>query len=204
MSQRTSALYNLINNPIIYIIFQKIMSGTSFRKKIIIKNIKNKNFNVLDIGCGPAEILQYIPNVNYDGFDIDKRSIDYAKNKYKRKNHNFFCKRFGKKELKQLPEFDFVILFGILHHLNNLEIKRLLQLCKKKMKKNSRLITEDPIFIRRQNFIAKFLITKDRGLNVRMKEEYLNLLKKHFRKVSSKITHQFFIPYTWFSMICKK
>ena len=123
MSQRTSALYNLINNPIIYIIFQKIMSGTSFRKKIIIKNIKNKNFNVLDIGCGPAEILQYIPNVNYYGFDIDRRSIDYAKNKYKRKNHNFFCKRFGKKELKQLPEFDFVILFRILHHLNNLKIK---------------------------------------------------------------------------------
>ncbi len=204
MSQRTSVLYNLINNPIVYIIFQKIMSGTSFRKKIIIKNIKNKKLNVLDIGCGPAEILEYIPNVTYYGFDIDKRSIDYAKNKYRGKNHYFFCKRFGKKELKKLPKFDFVILFGILHHLNNLEIKKLLQLCKKKMKKNSRLLTEDPIFIKRQNFIAKFLITKDRGMNVRIKEEYLNLLKKHFRNVSSKVTHQFFIPYTWFSMICKK
>ena len=75
---------------------------------------------------------------------------------------------------------------------------------KKKMKINSRLLTEDPIFIKKQNFIAKFLITKDRGMNVRIKEEYLNLLKKHFRSVSSKVTNQFFIPYTWFSMICKK
>ncbi len=204
MSQRANSLYNLINNPILYIIFQKIMSGTSFRKKIIINNIKKRRINVLDIGCGPAEILNYIPNANYYGFDIDKRSIKYAKKKYKRKNHHFFCKRFEQKELIRLPKFDFIILFGILHHLENSEIKKLLYLCKKKMKKNSKLLTEDPIFLKKQNFIAKFLIRHDRGINVREKKEYLNLVKKHFRSVSSKITHQFFIPYTWFSMTCKK
>ena len=51
------------------------MSGTSFRKKIITKNIKKKNLNILDIGCGPAEIINYIPRCKYYGFDIDKRSI---------------------------------------------------------------------------------------------------------------------------------
>ena len=50
MSQRSSTLYNLINNPYIYKSIQKIMSGTSLRKKIIKANIKKKNSNVLDIG----------------------------------------------------------------------------------------------------------------------------------------------------------
>ena len=34
------------------------MSGTSIRADIIKKNIK-KNLKILDIGCGPAEILEH-------------------------------------------------------------------------------------------------------------------------------------------------
>ena len=81
MSQRSSVLYNLINNPFVYRLIQKLMSGTSFRKKIVQKNIKNKKFKILDIGCGPAEILDYIPECEYYGYDIDKRSINFAKKK---------------------------------------------------------------------------------------------------------------------------
>ena len=90
MSQRKSLLYNSINNPIIYKIIQKIMSGTSFRAEIIKKNIKKGNYKILDIGCGPAEILEVIPNCEYYGYDIDSRSINYAKKKYKKKKLSFF------------------------------------------------------------------------------------------------------------------
>ena len=36
------------------------------------------------------------------------------------------------------------------------------------------------------------------------KKGYINLLKKHFKKIKNKVTHQFFIPYTWFTTICSK
>ncbi len=194
----------MINNPLVYKFIQKIMSGTSFRKNIIKKNIIKKNLNILDIGCGPAEILAYIPNCKYYGYDIDKRSIDYAKKKYLSKNYSFFCKTFNEKEIKKLPKFDFIILFGILHHLNDEEISKILNLCKKVMKKNCKVLTEDPILIKNQNIIAKFLVKSDRGMNVRNKKEYLCLLNSHFKKISYKIVPQFFIPYTWFATICKK
>ena len=204
MSQRTSKIYNLINSPLFYIFFQKIMSGTSFRKKIIIKNIKNSKVKVLDIGCGPAEVLNYIPNSVYYGYDIDPRSINYAKKKYKDKNHHFFCKKFGKSEIKKLPKIDYVILFGIVHHLNDEEVKNLFELCKKVMKKNAVLLTEDPILIKNQNPIARFFIKNDRGMNIREKSNYLKLVNVYFKNIRAKITHQFFVPYTWFSTICKK
>ena len=204
MSQRTSKIYNLINSPLFYIFFQKIMSGTSFRKKIIIKNIKNSKVKVLDIGCGPAEVLNYIPNSVYYGYDIDPRSINYAKKKYKDKNHHFFCKKFGKSEIKKLPKIDYVILFGIVHHLNDEEVKNLFELCKKVMKKNAVLLTEDPILIKNQNPIARFFIKNDRGMNIREKSNYLKLFNAYFKNIRTKITHQFFVPYTWFSTICKK
>ena len=42
MAERTSILYNFINNPIIYQVIQKLMSGNSFRKKILKENVKIK------------------------------------------------------------------------------------------------------------------------------------------------------------------
>jgi len=204
MSQRINQIYNFINSPLVYRIIQYIMSGTSFRNSIIKKNIKKSNLKILDIGCGPAQILEQIPRCDYYGYDIDQRSIQYAKKKYRKKNYHFYCKKFNKTEIKKLPKFDFVIFFGILHHLSNKEADKMLTLCKRTMKKNSKLLTEDPILVEKQNIIAKFLIEKDRGINVRQKKEYINLLKKHFKKIKNKVTHQFFIPYTWFTTICSK
>ena len=204
MSQRKNQIYNFINNPLIYKIIQHVMSGTSFRNSIIKKNIRKSNLKILDIGCGPAQILEHIPRCDYYGYDIDQRSIQYAKKKYRKKNYHFYCKKFNKTEIKKLPKFDFVIFFGILHHLSNKEADKMLTLCKRIMKKNSKLLTEDPILLEKQNIIAKFLIEKDRGINVRQKKEYINLLKKHFKKIKNKVTHQFFIPYTWFTTICSK
>jgi len=204
MSQRKNQIYNFINNPLIYKIIQYVMSGTSFRNSIIKKNIRKSNLKILDIGCGPAQILEHIPRCDYYGYDIDQRSIQYAKKKYRQKNYHFYCKKFNKTEVKKLPKFDFIIFFGILHHLSNKEADKMLTLCKRIMKKNSKLLTEDPILIEKQNVIAKFLIEKDRGTNVRQKKEYINLLKKHFKKIKNKVTHQFFIPYTWFTTICRK
>ena len=74
MAQRKSKIYNLINNPFVYQIIQKLMSGTSFRNNIVKKNIKKTKLKILDIGCGPAEILEHIPKCEYYGYDIDKRS----------------------------------------------------------------------------------------------------------------------------------
>ena len=54
------------------------MSGTSFRRKII-KIILEKNLKILDIGCGPAENFRLYQGCEYYGYDIDKRSIEYAK-----------------------------------------------------------------------------------------------------------------------------
>jgi SAM-dependent methyltransferase len=202
MSQKTKKIYSLLSNTRVYSLVQKIMSGTSFREKIVKKFIKKKNVKVLDIGCGPAEILNCLPQVDYFGYDISSIYINYAKKKYKNRG-KFFCKKFTHKEVNKLPKFDHVLLLGILHHLNDLEVKRLMQLVKKVLKRNGNIITEDPIFVQKQNSVAEFIIKMDRGDNVRRKNEYTKLVKKYFNKVKSKIYHQKFIPYTWFVMSCE-
>ena len=201
MSQKNKGIYSLLSNTFFYSLVQRVMSGTSFRKKIVKKYITKHNVKVLDIGCGPAEILDTLPEIKYYGFDINPIYINSAKKKYKNKG-KFFCKKFTNKNTKYLPKFDHVLLLGVLHHLSDQEINKLMPNIKKVLKRKGNIITLDNIFINKQNFIAKFLIQMDRGENVRSKTGYLNILKNHFKKINSKIYHQKFIPYTWFVANC--
>jgi len=179
------------------------MSGSNIRKKIVKEIIRKKNANILDIGCGPAEILEFLPNSKYYGYDTNKKYISFAKLKYGNKG-KFFCKKFTNKEIKKLPKFDYVLFLGIMHHLNDFELNRLLNFSEKAIKKGGKLITIDPILIKNQNTLARFIIKNDRGKNVRTEKHYKKLIKKKFFKIKSKIIHQKFLPYTWFSTVCEK
>lgn len=203
MAQKTSGFHKIFSIPIFYFLTQKIMSGES-KRAALVKNEIKKGFKVLDVGCGTAKILEYLPKIEYYGYDISKRFIDYAKQKYKSKKIYLYCKRINKYEIKRIPKCDCVILFGLMHHLNDSELSEILFIVKKILKKNGTLLTCDPVLIKNQNIIAKFLIKNDVGKNVRNDLDYLKILKKYFKKIKINIDKQNFIPYTWFSTKCHK
>ena len=99
MSQKNKEIYSLLSNTFFYSLVQRVMSGTSFREKIVKKYITKHNVKVLDIGCGPAKILDVLPEIHYYGFDINPIYINSAKKKYKNKG-KFFCKNLTSKNIK--------------------------------------------------------------------------------------------------------
>ena len=202
MSHKKNKFHKILSSPLIYSTFQKLMKGDKIRKKILKLNVKKKNPKILDIGCGLGDSLEYIENPIYFGYDISKTYIEYAKKKYKKKGI-FLCRNFGQKEIKRLPKFDYILLIGILHHLTNDQILNLLRNIKKTLKKDGNLITLDPIYVNDQNYFARFLISHDRGKNIKTKKEYLKILKLFFKNSVSRTYNQSFIPYTWFSMNCR-
>ena len=185
----------ILNNPTIYHLSQKIFLADNFRKKLLQKLLTKKNLDILDIGCGPGNMINYLSFNKYYGFDTDKRYIKYANNKYP--GCNFFCEKFTKSSLKKITKVDVVILFGILHHISDDEFLKLINILKLSLKKNSRIITLDPVYIKKQNKIAKFLIDNDREAFVRNLKGYLDLLKKKGIAFSYKVYNQKIVPYTY-------
>ena len=185
---------NILNNPLIYKLSQKIFLADNFRKKIIKKLIVNKDINILDIGCGPGNMINYLSFNKYFGFDDDKKYISYASKKYK--DCKFFCEIFSKSSAMKIDKVDVVMLFGLLHHISNNEAIELLENIKLTLKKNYRIIVLDPVFIEDQNPIAKFLIKNDRGNYVRKADEYQKIFKQTNLRSSYKIYHQKIVPYT--------
>ncbi len=93
---------------------------------------------------------------------------------------------------------------GVLHHLDDEAVLQLLELAKSALKDGGRLVTLDPCFDKDQNPIARYLVSKDRGQNVRSADQYHELGCNVFEQVTGEVKHRSWIPYTHWIMECIK
>ena len=79
MAQVTYGVRAILSYPLIYSAFQSLTGAHQGRKSFISDFVKPMaGMSILDIGCGPAEILDYLPAVDYWGFDISEEYINHA------------------------------------------------------------------------------------------------------------------------------
>lgn len=203
MGQITKGIRSVLSYPFIYDLSQKIMGAERIRKELVEKHIKpQQNDNILDIGCGTAEILTHLPNfINYWGYDISPEYITKAQNKFGNRGH-FYCTPLTIENSYNLPKFNTILAIGVLHHLNDEEIENICHMSSKLLAKNGKFISIDPCYDIGQNSIAHFLISKDRGQNVRDKNGYYSLAKSYFKKINGTLKHRKWIPYTHWIMEC--
>lgn len=204
MAQTTNGIWAALSHPLVYDGLQAIMRAKRIRTEFVQHNVRpQQGDRILDIGCGTAELLAFLPdNISYIGYDPSGDYIASAKQRYGGKGQ-FFAGYFDAKTLAKHEPFDIVIASGVLHHMDDEQVTAMLQLAKKALKNNGRLVTIDPVFCDNQNPIARFLINMDRGQNVRTANQYNNLAQLSFSSVAGKICHRSGIPYTHWVMECQ-
>ena len=193
----------ILSHPIVYTTYQKIVGGYRARKLFVENNVKIKpGQKILDIGCGPGDILEFLPEVDYTGIDLDANYIAQAKKKYGKRG-DFKCSGVDDLELIDSNTFDIVISAGVLHHLTDEQCFNLFKIAVKALKPNGRFVSFDGCYIPNQNKISAYFLRKDRGQFVRTQTEYERLTKSYFTKLDSTIDESyFFIPYTSIIMDC--
>ena len=194
--QITSGLRSVLSHPVIYTAFQYLMGAKQGWTLFVNTYIRPERGNaILDIGCGPADIVAYLPDIDYWGYDISSEYIERAKLKYGNRG-KFHAKILTLEDLEVMPKFDLVIACGVLHHMDDETAEGVFKLAFSALKPNGRFVTIDPCFTPKQNLIARFLISKDRGQNVRAEMGYMALAQSSFTQIKAHVKHDKWIPYT--------
>lgn len=202
--QITAGIRSILGYPGVYDLFQTLMGANRARREFVSQHIRPvEGMRLLDIGCGTARILDYLPPLTYHGFDLSQEYIDKALARYPERGI-FRCATVEEATLQNEPSYDLVLAVGVLHHLDDEAVLNLLRLAKSALKDGARLVTIDPCFYKAQNPIARFLVSKDRGQNVRFSSKYRKLGCNVFEQVTGEVRHRSWIPYTHWIMECTK
>ena len=195
-------LRDVLRLPFVYIAFQGAVGGLRVRKTCLdILDVKAGE-RVLDIGCGPAYYLQRLPEIEYFGFDTDRRYIKHAKSRYGHKA-SFFCEEFDSGYALSLGPFDCVILMGLLHHLDDQSCDATLGLVTSSLTASGRVIALDVAVHDEQSYFERKFAQSDRGKFVRSPTEFESLAATHFARVDGRLISEWWFPSIYWAMTLK-
>lgn len=198
MAQDTGGLKASLSNAAIYDFVQNALGARRARRIVSAQYIRaTPGALILDVGCGTGEMLEFLPSgVHYVGFDMSEPYITSAKTRYGEKAR-FECMDVAHSSALGIVNADVALAFGLLHHLDDAEVIRLLIDLKNIVRPGGRVVTVDPTLFEGQNTIASFLAKRDRGRNVRSPTDYALLVRSVFSEMQHEVRSDLLrIPYS--------
>jgi SAM-dependent methyltransferase len=192
--------------PFLYNLFQRVVGGNALRRRIIQNHARPRPADkVIDIGCGSAQALQSLPDVEYLGFDIDPDYIAFARRTYGDKGTFIVGDTRSLRGDSRFKDADIVIAVSVLHHLDDEEAADCIRFAYEALKQGGRLICHDACWIPNQGTLSRYIMSTDRGRNIRTEQQYRELAAKVFRSVRAWVdTKPMRIPYVTIVLECEK
>lgn len=197
-------LARILSLPAGYRLLRRAVGGGDLWRAYLDEYVKPiPGEKVLDIGCGPADVLRHLPQVDYTGLDYSQKYIDSALARFGGRGR-FWCSDVSRVALElERGTFSLALATGVVHHLNDQQAADLFGLARLALGPNGRLITFDGCYVPGQSRVARWMLAHDRGKFVRARAEYERLASAAFSKVEGHLRHDLLhIPYTHLIMRC--
>lgn len=195
----------LLSQAGVYRLFARLVGAAHGRRLYVGRYIRPRaGDRILDIGCGPADILEALPAVDYHGFDLSADYIGSARKRFGSRGQ-FQVEAVNAELVRKYAGFDLVLATGVLHHLTDAGAVDLFRVAHAALKPGGRLVTLDGCFQSGQSFVARQLLRQDRGKHVRDEAAYVALARQVFGEITPAVTTDLLrIPYTHLIMECRR
>lgn len=195
-----SSLRKTLENVSLYIALQKSIGADRIRYHCLDRAEVKPGERILDVGCGPAYYFDRLPEVDYVGFDTSEAYVAYARQRYGGRG-DFRCETLTAEHLGQLGRFDVILLFGLLHHLDDAQSATLLDLSARLLTPAGRVVSCDTALHQGQGRVSRWMSENDRGAYVRQPAAYDNMAKASFGELETQlITRQTRVPTSIYMM----
>lgn len=196
---------SLLGIPAVYLTLQALIGAKKARRLCLEQFAKPvAGERVLDVGCGPGFVIDYLPKVEYVGTDLDKRYIDHALKNYGDRG-DFHYVELSAQNIESFGKFDLILLNGVLHHIDDAGVSKLLSLLRSSLKDSGRLMTLDGCITKSMSSVSRFLLRHDRGQYVRDEAAYIKIASSVFPQITHfHRTDLFSVPYDALVMVCRQ
>jgi SAM-dependent methyltransferase len=206
-----NGFYKVLRLASVYSLWQSIVGSPAAHKKFVAEYLQPQpGEKILDLGCGPGDFLQYLPEyVNYFGCDPNRNYIKTAQNRYKKRGNFWQAGIDAETGLiipSEVPVCDTVLSMAVFHHLDERQSLQLLRKAQSIVKQtdNGRFVIFDNCLTTPQNKIASWLINHDRGRYPKTDLWFKLELEQLFGKVTINLrTNLLRIPYTIVIIECR-
>src|SRR5436305_11602606 len=134
-------LYAPLRLPRVYNLLQSLTGGSRDRADFVKRHVLfRSDEKVVDAGCGTGSALEFLPPVKYVGFDPNSGYIHAAQSRYGSRGQ-FLCGDADSSEVWELVQSaDTFLSFGVLHHLTDSQIRKILSLAQRCLRQSGRFI----------------------------------------------------------------
>ncbi len=205
--QTNAGLRSLLALPALYRLTNFIFSNPKFLRWFIEKIVAvREGQKLVDIGCGPADILAELSGaIEYVGLDISVPYIEAARQRYG--TRGLFIAGSVKDWVSdpRVQEADIVLCYGLLHHVDDGEATEILRFAHSILAPGGRLVFLEPCYLIWQSRRSVFMMSKDRGQNIRTEQQWKTLVTGVFaHTVTSIVTNGNRLGYTHIIGQCTK
>lgn len=203
MSQVTTGVRSVLSNPRVYEAFQLGVGAGRVRKELLGVLDVRAGMRVLDIGCGPADILADLPDVEYVGVEPSVAYVRSAAERFGDRGR-FVAGGIDVIAERDLGMFDRIFAKGVLHHVADDLAAQLFTVAARQLVPDGLVVTLDPTRTDDQSRAARFMVGRDRGQAVRTPSAYAAFAHPHFSDVDVSVHHDLLrIPYSHAIVTCR-
>jgi len=202
---RRAGIRSVLSFPSVFRVYQRAVGARNLKRSIINRHLRPRSGDrLLDIGCGPGDLVDDLPDVGieYVGLDVSGQYIEYARARFGERG-SFLVSDVLDADADALGTFDLVHAHGLLHHLDDAVASRACALAAKVLVPSGRFVTADPCFHPDQSRLARFTVSRDRGQAVRTPDRYCALAEQSFARVDVLVDQSpLRIPHTTAVLVC--
>ena len=169
-----ATVQRISEHPVLFIVLRSILENDFKAIRAVIRRRLRvgQGLRTLDLGCGPGAFADLFEGDDYVGVDLNARYIEHAR----KTRHGAFIVSDARKVDLPDARFDQVLIFGLLHHLPDEDVRAVLRECRRLLAPGGRvLVIEDIPAISRLNLIGHLIHRVENGEHIRPEAEYRRL-----------------------------